>query len=64
MGYHTTKHLSYQKNIHCKNELKKTMVNLAKVVLIDRNFYNFFGWTKLSININKTQKVISVVNQT
>jgi hypothetical protein len=32
-----------QRNIHCKKELKKTMARLAKVVLIDRNFYNFFG---------------------
>jgi hypothetical protein len=27
----------------CEIELKKTMASLAKVVLIDRNFYNFFG---------------------
>jgi hypothetical protein len=27
---------------HCEKELKKTMVRLAKVVVIDRNFYNFF----------------------
>jgi hypothetical protein len=33
-----------QRNTHYKKELKKTMVRLAKVVLIDRNFYNFFGW--------------------
>jgi hypothetical protein len=31
-------------DIHSKIELEKTMVRLAKVVLIDRNFYNFFEW--------------------
>jgi hypothetical protein len=40
------------------------MARLAKVVLADGNFYNFFGCNQLFINIDKTQKVIDAVNQT
>jgi hypothetical protein len=39
------------------------MARLAKVVLVDRNFYNFFECDELFINVDKTKKVIGVVNQ-
>ena len=31
-----------QRKTHCEKELRKTMARLAKVVLVDRIFYNFF----------------------
>jgi hypothetical protein len=31
------------RKIHWGKELRKTMARLAKLVLIDGNFYNFFG---------------------
>jgi hypothetical protein len=30
--------------MHYKKKTEKAMVRLAKVVLIDRNFYNLFGY--------------------
>jgi hypothetical protein len=32
-----------QRKTHCEKVLRKTMARLAKVVLVDRIFYNFFG---------------------
>jgi hypothetical protein len=35
--------LKVQRKTHYKKELRKTMARLAKVVLVDGIFYNFFG---------------------
>jgi hypothetical protein len=32
-----------ERSLCCEKELRKTMARLAKVVLVDRNFYNLIG---------------------
>jgi hypothetical protein len=40
-GHQRALGIKVQRKTHCEKELRKTMARLAKVVLVDGNFYNF-----------------------